>query len=37
MINQWKKEKKDWVTDRKGVTDHYKSIISSRYKYIGLG
>ena len=37
MINQWYDEKKDWVTGGKGVTGHYESIISTRYKYAGLG
>ena len=37
MINQWYKEKKDWVTGGKGVTGHYESLISSKFKYVGLG
>jgi len=37
MINQWYEEKHDWVTGGKGVTGHYESIISTRYKYVGLG
>jgi len=37
MINQWYREKKDWVTGGKGVTGHYESLISSRYSYVGLG
>ena len=37
MINQWYREKKDWVTGGKGVTGHYESIISSRFNYVGLG
>ena len=37
MINQWYEEKKDWVTGGKGVTGHYESMISSRFKYVGLG
>ena len=37
MINQWYEEKKDWVTGGKGVTGHYESLISSRFKYVGLG
>ena len=37
MINQWYDEKKDWVTGGPGVTGHYESIISTRYKYVGLG
>ena len=37
MIDQWYKEKKDWVTGGKGVTGHYEHLISSRYSYVGLG
>ena len=37
MINQWYKEKKDWVTGGRGVTGHYESLISSRFSYVGLG
>ena len=37
MINQWYKEKYDWVTGGPGVTGHYKSLISSRFSYVGLG
>ena len=37
MINQWYAEKHDWVTGGRGVTGHYESIISTRYKYVGLG
>ena len=37
MINQWYREKKDWVTGGKGVTGHYESIISSKFNYVGLG
>ena len=37
MINQWYEEKKDWVTGGKGVTVHYEFMISSRFKYVGLG
>ena len=37
MINQWYKEKHDWVKGGKGVTGHYESIISSRFYFVGLG
>ena len=37
MINQWYKEKYDWVTGGPGVTGHYESLISSRFSYVGLG
>ena len=37
MINQWYDEKKDWVTNGPGVTGHYESIITTRYKYAALG
>ena len=37
MINQWYKEKDDWVYGGNGVTGHYESIISSRFSYVGLG
>ena len=37
MINQWYEEKKYWVTGKKGVTGHYESIISTRYRCVGLG
>ena len=37
MINQWYREKKDWVTGGNGVTGHYESLISSKYHYVGLG
>ena len=37
MINQWYSEKHDWVTGGRGVTGHYESIISTGYKYVGLG
>ena len=36
MINQWYDEKHDQVTEGKGITGHYESIISSRYYYVGL-
>ena len=37
MINQWYKEKHDWVTGGPGVTGHYEHLISSRFSYVGLG
>ena len=37
MIDQWYEEKNDWVNHGNGVTGHYESLISSRFKYIGLG
>ena len=37
MINQWYDEKNDWVNNGPGVTGHYESIISTRYKYAAVG
>ena len=37
-INQWYKEKQDWVNQKEGaVTGHYTSMINPRYTYVGLG
>ncbi len=37
-INQWYKEKEDWVNQAEGkVTGHYTSMINPSYTYVGLG
>ncbi|MFG6328163.1 MAG: leucine-rich repeat protein [Lachnospiraceae bacterium] len=37
-INQWYKEKGDWINQEPGaVTGHYTSMINPAYTYIGLG
>ena len=37
-IEQWYKEKKDWVNHTSGVvTGHYTSIINPKYTYVGVG
>ena len=36
-IRQWYEEKSDWVNHGSGQTGHYESIISTRYRYVGVG